>query len=59
MKRINAAANAVLADSQVREKLAAIGFDAMGGSDSDFKAVIQTETQRWVPLAKSLNVVAD
>lgn len=59
IKRVNAAANAVLADPAVRERLAAIGFEAMGGSADDFKAVIQSETRRWIPLAKSLNVSAD
>jgi tripartite-type tricarboxylate transporter receptor subunit TctC len=57
--RINTAANAVLAEAAVRERLVAIGFDAMGGSPGDFKAVIQTETKRWVPLAKALHVKAD
>jgi tripartite-type tricarboxylate transporter receptor subunit TctC len=59
LKRINEAANAVLAEPATREKLAAIGFEPMGGSAADFKAVIQTETKRWIPLAKSLNVTAD
>lgn len=59
IRRINGAANAVLADPAVRERLLAIGFEAMGGSPDDFKAVIQSETRRWIPLTKSLNVAAD
>ncbi|HSV46750.1 MAG TPA: tripartite tricarboxylate transporter substrate-binding protein [Ramlibacter sp.] len=59
IKRVNAAANAVLADPAVRERLVAIGFEAMGGSPGDFQAVIQAEMKRWIPLAKSLNVAAD
>jgi hypothetical protein len=31
----------------------------MGGSAGDFKAVIQDETKRWIPLAKSLHITAD
>ena len=57
--RINTAANAVLAEAAVRQRLATIGFDAMGGSPQDFEAVIQTEMKRWIPLAKSLRVTAD
>lgn len=59
VKRLNAAANAVLADPAVRAKIAAIGFEVMGGSPDDFKSVIQTETKRWIPMARSLNVSAD
>jgi tripartite-type tricarboxylate transporter receptor subunit TctC len=57
--RINTAANEVLAEAAVRTRLAAIGFDTMGGTPEDFKAVIQTETKRWIPLAKALHVKAD
>jgi tripartite-type tricarboxylate transporter receptor subunit TctC len=57
--RINTAANAVLAEAEVRNRLTAIGFDAMGGSPDDFEAVIQAETKRWIPLARSLRVTAD
>lgn len=59
IKRVNTAANAVLSDPAVRKQLDAIGFEPMGGTADDFKAIIQSETQRWIPLAKSLNVVAD
>lgn len=59
IKRVNAAANAVLADPAVRKQLDAIGFEPMGGTADEFKSIIQSETQRWIPLAKSLNVQAD
>lgn len=59
IKRINAAANAVLAEPATREKLAAIGFEPMGGTADDFRSIVQAEARRWLPLAKSLNVTVD
>ena len=59
IQKINAAVNKALADAVTREKLLAIGFVPMGGSAQDFGALIKTELQRWVPLARSLDVRAD
>ena len=57
--QFNAAANATLAEPEVKEKLAAIGFQAIGGSPAEFTDFIRTEVDRWVPLARSLDVKAD
>lgn len=57
--QFNAAANAALAEPDMKEKLAAIGFQAIGGSPADFTNFIRAEVGRWVPLARSLDVKAD
>ena len=57
--QFNAAANAALAEPDMKEKLAAIGFQAIGGSPGEFTDFIRAEVGRWVPLARSLDVKAD
>jgi tripartite-type tricarboxylate transporter receptor subunit TctC len=57
--QINAAADAALAEPDMKEKLAAIGFQAIGGSPAEFAAFIRAEVDRWVPLARSLDVKVD
>jgi tripartite-type tricarboxylate transporter receptor subunit TctC len=59
IQRINAAANAALADSGVKEKLAPTGFTPMGRSSDDFVALIRADVDRWVPVARSLDVRVD
>ena len=59
IRRLNEAANAALAEATIRERIAAIGFAPMGGSPEEFSATIKAESQRWVPLARSLGVKAD
>jgi tripartite-type tricarboxylate transporter receptor subunit TctC len=54
--QFNAAANAALAEPEVKEKLAVIGFQAIGGSPTEFAGFIRAEVDRWVPLARSLDV---
>ncbi len=56
IQQINAAANAALADPDVKEKLAPTGFTPVGGSSDDFVALIRAEVDRWVPVARSLDV---
>jgi tripartite-type tricarboxylate transporter receptor subunit TctC len=57
--QFNAAANAALAEPDVKEKLGAIGFQAIGGTPAEFTDFISAEIDRWVPLARSLDVKAD
>jgi tripartite-type tricarboxylate transporter receptor subunit TctC len=54
--QFNAAANAALAEPEVKQKLAAIGFQAIGGNPAEFAGFIRAEVDRWVPLARSLDV---
>jgi tripartite-type tricarboxylate transporter receptor subunit TctC len=57
--QINAAADAALAELDMKETLTAIGFQAIGGSPAEFTAFIRAEVDRWVPLARSLDVKVD
>lgn len=57
--QFNTVANAALAEPEMKQKLAVIGFQAMGGSPAEFTAFIRAEVERWVPLARSLDVKVD
>jgi tripartite-type tricarboxylate transporter receptor subunit TctC len=56
ISQFNAAVGAALAEPDVKEKLAVIGFQTMGGSPDDFTTWIRAEVDRWVPLARSLDL---
>lgn len=45
--RVNAAMNAALADSDVKERFARLGAEPTGGSAQAFDQMVRTETARW------------
>ena len=57
--RLNAAANAVLADPAVREKLANVGAETVGGTPEQLAAHVKSEIARWRPVIKAANVQMD
>lgn len=54
--RLNADVNRVLAQAEVREKLAAIGADPVGGTVEEFARYIRTDTEKWERLAREAGV---
>ncbi len=56
IQRYNAAANVALGEAAFRQKIAAAGFMPIGGTPEAFAAHIRAETERWVPVVRSLNV---
>jgi len=45
--KVNADANAFLAGAEVRERLAGLAFDPIGGSPETFAAYLKTEVAKW------------
>ena len=57
--RFNAEFNAVLADPAIREKLAMLGIDPIGGTPQDFARFLESETKRWGGLIRDLQLKAE
>lgn len=56
---INKAVNKVLAMPEVREKFAALGLEAGGGSAADLQKTMIEDTKRWAPVVKKTGFKAD
>ena len=54
--RINREINAILRNSDVREKLAAQGADAPGSTPEEFAALLKREIQKWARITASLKL---
>lgn len=56
---INKALNKALANPEVRERFAALGLDAGGGSPADLQKTMVEDTKRWSPIVKKSGFKAD
>jgi len=56
---INRAVNKVLALPEVRERFAALGLDAGGGTAADLHATMVEDMKRWSPVVKKSGFRAD
>ncbi len=56
---INRAVNKVLAMADVKERFAALGLDAGGGSPADLQRTMAEDAKRWGPLVKKSGFRAD
>jgi len=54
--RYNAEARKALADPDVRGKLAAQGFDVVGGSPGEFLAFARAESDKWAKVIRDYNI---
>ena len=52
IEKINAEINRALADPKMRERLAALGGQPMGGTPEDFGRVIVSETEKWAKVVE-------
>ena len=59
VQKINADANAVLAEPAVRQALDAQGLTVVGGSAAEFKRVIDSDVKRWGPVITRLGITLD
>lgn len=59
VQRLNAEANAALADPEVRRKIEAAGLQVRGGSPAEFRAFIDSEAKKWSQVIKAANIKAD
>lgn len=59
VEALNRAVNKVLAMPEVRERFAALGLEAGGGSAADLQRTMQEDTRRWGPVVKRSGFRAD
>ena len=59
IERLNQALNAVLADTDIRDKLLAQGAEAVGGTPERLGQAVAAEIPKWIKLAKDANIKAD
>ncbi|MGY6270010.1 Bug family tripartite tricarboxylate transporter substrate binding protein [Achromobacter denitrificans] len=57
--RVNAAANAALAEPDLRKRLAEIGGTPLGGTPEALRQRVQFELQRWPDIIRAANVTID
>lgn len=57
--RLNAAVNAILAEPEVRERLALLGAETVGGTPEAFRDHMQREEARYVALVRELGITAE
>jgi tripartite-type tricarboxylate transporter receptor subunit TctC len=56
VEKLNQEINAVLADSQMKARLAGLGATALPGSPADFGKLIDEETEKWAKVIRSANI---
>lgn len=57
--RLNREINAALQDNAVRARLHAAGLEAVGGSADTFRALIQSESDKWGPIIRRIGARVD
>lgn len=57
--KINADANAVLADAAVKTLLDGQGLTVVGGTPADFQRVVEGDTKRWGPIITKIGIKLD
>jgi len=57
--RINTEVNRIMSGEQARERLAALGLDAVNSSPSAFREVVAEETRKWAALVKQTGLSAN
>ena len=57
--RINAEINRVISLPDVRERLAAVGAEPLGGTPEDFAAVIKSDVARFTKLVRDTGIQAE
>jgi tripartite-type tricarboxylate transporter receptor subunit TctC len=59
IERLNAEMNAILEESDVRQKMHGFGFDLIGGTPEDLGALIAGEARQWAPVIKKVGLKVD
>lgn len=57
--KINQALSRTTSDPQVRENLTSRGANVIQGTPAEFLAFVRAETEKWGPVVKRANIVAD
>jgi len=58
-QRLNSEINAVLKSPEFLERLRALGYDAAGGTPSDFAKVVAADAAKWAMLIKERKITAE
>ena len=53
VEKLNADINRAIAQPELRERIAGVGFDPVGGSQPAFAAYVKAEVQRWARIVKA------
>ncbi len=59
MGKINEGFNRALSAPEVKERLASIGIDALGGTQEKFASFLKSEMQKWAKVAREANIRVD
>lgn len=59
VKRLNAEFNKAIAAPEVRERLAKLGAEPVGGTPAQFATLVSQDSARWARLIKERNITAD
>lgn len=58
-KKVNEAINAALATSEFRDKLTAMGFTPMGGTEAEFAKTLDDDIDKWGKVVKASGIKLD
>jgi tripartite-type tricarboxylate transporter receptor subunit TctC len=56
--RLNQEVNRILAQPEIKQRLAAIDYEVVGGTPEQFAATIAEDAARWVKIVKDTNYKA-
>jgi len=59
VNRLNSEIRKALQNPEMREKLAALGVEAIGSTPAEFEKIIETDITKWTPVIKRLNIKMD
>lgn len=59
VKRLNAEFNKAIASPEVRERLAKLGAEPVGGTPAQLATLVSQDSARWAKLIKERNITAD
>ena len=59
VQRLNEACNQALQSADMRERLAALAFEPVGGSSQQFSAYVKTEIAKWGKVVREGNIKAE
>jgi tripartite-type tricarboxylate transporter receptor subunit TctC len=59
LAKVNTAANQALADPEVKDKLARLGIETVGGSPAQFTQMLAADTAKWKKIIAERKITAD
>ena len=59
VQKLNAAVNQALASADMKEKLAALAFEPVGGTQAQFAAYVKAEIAKWGKVVRAGNIKAE